>query len=174
VATLGLFFLCIANRRRQRVERDAIIFGFFIPTWAIIAAAPGLAPAIVLAAVTALLLPGLFDFFVVAVGGTKFFVAIIIAVEIFLVAATFVALRLIFLLTDAMFFQDTEIMFRILQIIFRLNPVAGHLRITREALIFFQKLRGIATLAIILAVATTGVSLSSAAATAALTIVDQK
>jgi len=70
-------------------------------------------------------------------------------------------------------------MVRELQIIFGLNPVAGQLRITRHALIFLEQLRGIAPLAVILAVAV-GPSadvlrpLSPATAPAtALTIIDQ-
>ena len=67
-----------------------------------------------------------------------------------------------------------------LEIIFRLDPVPGKLRIPRHRLVFFQKLGGIAALAIILpiAVRTIGHSLgtlsTAATTTAALTIVDQE
>ena len=70
-------------------------------------------------------------------------------------------------------------MIRILQIIFGLDPVAGELRIARQRLVFFEQLRRVAALAVILAVAA-GIAghalraLSTAATTtAALTIVDQ-
>ena len=49
--------------------------------------------------------------------------------------------------------EHAEIMVRILQIIFGLDAVAGELGVTRHALVLLEKLRGIATLAIILAVA---------------------
>jgi hypothetical protein len=71
-------------------------------------------------------------------------------------------------------------MVRILQIIFALDAVAGKLRVARHALVFFEELRGIATLAIVLAVArlpaaevpTSTLSPTTAPA-AALSIVDQ-
>jgi hypothetical protein len=80
----------------------------------------------------------------------------------------------------AAFAEDAVIMVRVLQIIFGLDAVATELRIARHALVFFQELRGIATLAIVLAVAirpSTEVlgPLAPAAATAAtlLSIIDQ-
>jgi len=66
-----------------------------------------------------------------------------------------------------------------LQIIFCLDAVARKLRIARHALVFFEQLRGITALAIILAIAglaAAGIrsSLPTAAApAAALTIIDQ-
>jgi hypothetical protein len=67
-----------------------------------------------------------------------------------------------------------------LQIIFGLHAVAGELGVARHALVFLEELGGVAALAIVLAIATTGLSteirapLSSATAPAAtLTIIDQ-
>ena len=67
-----------------------------------------------------------------------------------------------------------------LQKIFGLHPVAGELGVTCHALIFFEQLRGVAALAIVLAI-TTGLTthslgtLPAAAAPAAttLSIIDQ-
>ena len=71
-------------------------------------------------------------------------------------------------------------MVRILQIIFGLDAVTPELRVARHALVFFEELRGVATLAIVLAVAVRPAAqilgpLASAAATAAtlLSIIDQ-
>ena len=44
-----------------------------------------------------------------------------------------------------------------LQIIFGLHAVALHLRVAGETLVFFQKLRGIAALPVVLAIAGTGI-----------------
>jgi hypothetical protein len=52
-------------------------------------------------------------------------------------------------LAITMIAQNAEIMFGILQIIFCRHPIAGLLRITRQGTIFFQKLGGIAALAVI-------------------------
>jgi hypothetical protein len=66
-----------------------------------------------------------------------------------------------------------------LQIIFGLHAVAAELRVARHALVFFQKLRRIAALAVVLAIAVRPTaeilwSLSAPAATAAtLSIIDQ-
>ena len=54
--------------------------------------------------------------------------------------------------------EDAEIMVRILEIIFGLDAVALQLGVAREALIFFQKLGGVAALAIVLAIAGAGIS----------------
>src|SRR5205085_489184 len=51
------------------------------------------------------------------------------------------------------FAEHSEIVIRILQIIFSLHAVSRELRVARHALVFFQELGGIAALAIILAVA---------------------
>jgi len=75
--------------------------------------------------------------------------------------------------------QDSEIVIRELQIIFRLDTVPGELSVARHALVFFEQLGGIAPLAIILPVARLSATevlsppLSAAAPAAALTIVDQ-
>lgn len=52
-------------------------------------------------------------------------------------------------LAITMIAQNAEIMFGVLQIIFCRHPIAGLLGITRQSTIFFQKLGGIAALAII-------------------------
>ena len=49
-------------------------------------------------------------------------------------------------------------MVRKLQIIFGLDAVALHLRVARQALIFFEQLGGVAALAIVLAVARPGIA----------------
>jgi len=71
-------------------------------------------------------------------------------------------------------------MIRELQIIFGLDAIAPELRVARHALVFFEQLRGVATLAIVLAVAIRPAArilgpLTPAAATAAtlLSIIDQ-
>jgi hypothetical protein len=70
-------------------------------------------------------------------------------------------------------------MVRVLQIIFGLHAVAPELCIARHALVFLEQLRGVATLAIVLAVAVRPATqilgpLTPAAATAAtLSIIDQ-
>ena len=76
--------------------------------------------------------------------------------------------------------EDTVIMVGELQIIFGLDAVAPELRVAGHALVLFQELRGIATLAIVLAVAVRPSTevlrpLTPAAATAAtlLSIIDQ-
>jgi hypothetical protein len=72
--------------------------------------------------------------------------------------------------------ENSEIMVRELQIIFGLDAVARELRVTRHALILLEQLRGVATLAIVLAIAGLSALASLAPATApaaALTIVDQ-
>jgi hypothetical protein len=77
------------------------------------------------------------------------------------------------------FAEHAEIMVRILQIIFGLDAVARKLRVARHALVLFEQLRRIATLAIVLAIAglsAPGIrsSLPTATAPAAtLTIIDQ-
>jgi hypothetical protein len=66
-----------------------------------------------------------------------------------------------------------------LQKIFGLHAVAGELGVTRHALIFFEQLRGITTLAIVLAIAagltahSLGTLPAAAAPAATLTIIDQ-
>jgi hypothetical protein len=65
-----------------------------------------------------------------------------------------------------------------LQIIFGLHPVAGELHVARHALIFFEQLRGIAALAVVLPVArlsahALGPLPAAAAPAATLSIIDQ-
>ena len=83
----------------------------------------------------------------------------------------------------AAFAEYAEIMVCELQPIFGLDAVTGELRIARQALVFFEQLRRIATLTLVAGVAATAVArhslgtLSTATATAAtvlLTIVDQR
>ena len=74
--------------------------------------------------------------------------------------------------------QHAEIVIRILQVIFGLDPVAGELGVTRHALVFFEQLGGIAALTIVLPVPRLSAEILaplSPAATpaAALSIVDQ-
>jgi hypothetical protein len=87
------------------------------------------------------------------------------------------ALTALLLVAAAILVEHAEIMIGELQEIFRLDAVALHLRIPREALILFQQLGRVSALAVILAVARTRhVRTASAAATApaaALTIADQ-
>jgi len=70
-------------------------------------------------------------------------------------------------------------MVRVLQKIFGLDAVAGELRIARHALVFFEQLRRIAALAVVLAIAVRPTAeilgpLPATAATAAtLSIIDQ-
>ena len=71
-------------------------------------------------------------------------------------------------------------MIRELEIIFGVDPIALHLGVAREALIFFEQLGGIAALAIVLPVARlSAAEVSSpalpttAASAAALSIIDQ-
>jgi NhaP-type Na+/H+ or K+/H+ antiporter len=69
-------------------------------------------------------------------------------------------------------------MVRILQIIFGLDAVARELRIARHALVFFEQLRGVAALAVVLSVPRLAAEVrsplsSTAAPAAALTIIDQ-
>jgi hypothetical protein len=71
--------------------------------------------------------------------------------------------------------ENAEIVIRELQIIFALDAIAGELRVARHVLVFFEQLRGVAPLAVVLPVAPEiWASLAPAAATAAaLSIVDQ-
>jgi hypothetical protein len=78
----------------------------------------------------------------------------------------------------AAFAQHAKIMIRKLQIIFRLDPVAGELGIARHALVLLEQLGGIAALAIVLPVPRLSTEVLSplaptAAPTAALSIIDQ-
>jgi hypothetical protein len=78
----------------------------------------------------------------------------------------------------AAFAEHAEIMVRILQIIFGLDPVAGELGVARHALVFLQELGGVAALTVVLAVPRLSTEVlpplsPTTAPAAALTIVDQ-
>ncbi len=99
------------------------------------------------------------------------------------IALVFVAivavLAAVILEAGTAFTKYSEIMVRILQIIFGLHAVSRELRVARHALVFLQELGGIAALAIILAVARLSAEVPpsplspTAAPAAALSIVDQ-
>jgi len=98
----------------------------------------------------------------------------------FLIAILIAALTALLVIPRAAFAEHAIIMVGVLQIIFGLDAVAGELRITRHALVFFQKLGGVAALAIVLAIAVRPagnvarrLSSTAAAAVALLSIVDQ-
>ena len=110
----------------------------------------------------------------VAIEAITFAVVIIIVVDIFAAGpALFVEPR-------TAFTKHPEIMVRELEIILRLDTVAGELGVTRHALVFLEQLRRISTLAIVAGVAATVAghsrgTLSTTTATAgALTIVNQR
>jgi hypothetical protein len=101
-------------------------------------------------------------------------------VVVILVAVIVAALAALLIKPRAALAEDAIIMVGILEVIFGLHPVAGELRIARHALVFFQKLGGVAALAIVLAIAirpagnvTRRLSSTTAAAVALLSIVDQ-
>jgi len=100
------------------------------------------------------------------------------AVALVLVAIVAVLTALI-VEAGAAFAEHSEIMVRILQIIFGLHAVARELRVARHALVFLQELGGITALAIVLAVARLSAEVPpsplspTAAPAAALSIVDQ-
>ena len=105
-----------------------------------------------------------------------------LAIERFLIALVLVfALgRTLVLEAGAGLTEHTEIMVRELEIIFGLDAVAGKLGVTRHVLVLFEQLRGIATAALLTAVAASAASpetsrlLTPATATAAaLAIVHQ-
>ena len=114
----------------------------------------------------------------IAVGAAGFGSLGEFAIALVLVAIIAVLTTLI-LEAGAAFAEHSEIMVRILQIIFGLHAVARELRVARHALVFLQELGGITALAIVLAVArlsaevpTSPLSPTTAPA-AALSIVDQ-
>jgi hypothetical protein len=117
-----------------------------------------------------------FDFLLVGFGFGSHFVFAIRLISI-VVAGT--ALCLLLLETRAAFLEHAKIVIGVLEVIFGLDPVAGKLRVTREALVFLKQLGGVAALAVVLAAsaAVTRHSLralsTAATTTAALTIVDQ-
>jgi hypothetical protein len=96
-----------------------------------------------------------------------------------LVIGIIAALAPLILEAGAAFAQHAEIMVGELKVIFGLDAIPGELRISRHALVFFKKLRRIATLAVVLAVAVwpsaevLGPLPATTATAAALTIIDQ-
>jgi hypothetical protein len=121
--------------------------------------------------------PALGTILVVAVGLRVHLGIAHLVVEIFVIAVVATLAALLFE-AGAAFAEHTIIMVGELQVIFRLNPVAGELCVARHALVFFEELGGIAALAIVLAIARLAADvlrpLSPATTTpAALTIVDQ-
>src|SRR6185436_16140314 len=69
-----------------------------------------------------------------------------------------VARAALLLEAGAILVEDAEIMVRILEIIFGLDPIPAHLRVAGHALILFQQLGGIAALAVVLAIAGTRIA----------------
>lgn len=89
-------------------------------------------------------------------------IACIVTVDVGIVAVDHVVIKAVaaalaiaaaittaFGLALAIIAQHAEIMFGILQIIFCSHPIAGLLRVAGQGAIFFQKLGGVATLAVI-------------------------
>jgi hypothetical protein len=124
---------------------------------------------------------------VAVVGEVSVLTAIaVVAVELILVAVELVALaallRVLFLEARARLGQHAEIVIGELKIIFGVHPVARQLRVASQILVFLKQLRGIATRAIVDAVALVGIAatllaLASTTTTATvvrLTIVDQR
>jgi len=97
----------------------------------------------------------------------------------FLIIEILAALAPLVLKARAAFAQHAEIMVRELQIIFGLDAIAGKLGVARHILVFFEQLRGIAPLTIVLAVprlsaeVLSPLSPATAPAAATLSIVDQ-
>lgn len=122
---------------------------------------------------------------VVIIGPVRGHVFLVIAVIILVILRTAAALLLLLLLlileAGATFLEDAKIMIGELKVIFGLDAVPGELGIPRHALVFFEKLGGVAALARVAGV-TAAVALHSlgplpsataTAATLLLTIVDQ-
>ena len=89
-----------------------------------------------------------------------------------------VTLAALILEAGAAFAQHPEIMVSILQIIFGLDAITRELRVARHALVFFEQLRSVAALAIVLPVSRLSTEAlaplaPTAAPAAALTIIDQ-
>ena len=160
---------------RQGVECNALL-GF-----ALVLCVPGLAVALALAALDAFLAIapaalGTLGWLGVAIGfglGALEHLVVAVAVGIFIPAAA------LLIEADAAFAQHAEIMVRELQVIFGLDAIPCELRVTRQALVFFEQLGGIAALPVILAIAAAASRHSlwtlptATTTTAALTIVDQ-
>ena len=89
-----------------------------------------------------------------------------------------VTLAALILEAGAAFAQHPEIMVSILQIIFGLDAITRELRVARHALVFFEQLRSVAALAIVLPVSRLSTEAlaplaPTAAPASALTIIDQ-
>lgn len=134
----------------------------------------------VAAAVIILTLEGLF--------GANLFAALVACIEFVEILVETVFARtetlLLLLLTGAVVGQNAEIMIGKLQIIFRIHPIPGHLRVAGHILVFFKKLGRIATCAVVdtvaiiatAPVATIGTTIivPAAIATTGLPVVDQE
>src|SRR6185369_1351071 len=86
--------------------------------------------------------------------------------------------RILFLEPSTVFAEHPKIVIGVLQIIFGLDSVARKLGVARHALVFFEQLRGVAALAIVLPVPRLSAEVlaplsTTTASAAALTIVDQ-
>jgi hypothetical protein len=189
-AGLGRLFFRITivgtDRGRKNAKRDPLLSFFVVAAGTVgagllraVAAVGSIALLEAVAAAFALIaawaLAGLSLAFVLV--GSSLDVQFLFALILVILAGT--TLALLILEARAAILEHAKIMIGILEIIFGLDPVAGELRIARQALVFFQQLGGVAALAVILAVAAGIAShalrtLSAAATTtAALTIVDQ-
>ena len=76
-----------------------------------------------------------------------------VAVEIIVVVAIIVQRLALVVEPRTVFAEHAEVMIRILQIIFGLDPVASLLGVSRHVLVFLEQLRGIATAALVAAIA---------------------
>jgi hypothetical protein len=121
--------------------------------------------------------------------GALLVVAILVAVRSGATALVVTAVVIFLGATDALvllleartaFLEHAEIMVGELKIIFGLDPVARQLHVAGKGLVLFEQLRGIAALAIVLAIAirtsgnTLGTLSTATATAAALTIIDQE
>jgi hypothetical protein len=189
-----------ADRRRQKVERDplvVLIFGpvgtvavtagralIVVPLIAVVATIATRAIATV-TAVAPLTLVAARAIVIVAAPLLLFALLLVGSLEHVLVAVALVGVvivtrpRALLFKASPAFAENPEIMIGELQIIFGLHAVTGELGVTRHALVLFEQLRGIATLAVILPVTRlTAHSLgtlpaATAPAAAALSIIDQ-
>ena len=115
-------------------------------------------------------------FAVVAVGGD------VVLVLAFIVVVEIVAAWTLLFEARTILVQHAKIVVRELVVIFGLNAVALHLRVPGEGFVFFEQLRSVAAIAIVLPVALRGLvrragsasAATAATAVAVLTIVDQK
>src|SRR4029453_16400811 len=170
-----------ANCGRKDVKGDALLgFGLGL---ALIVADPAIAtllPVLALIALipitaTALCLAALRAFACLSLGLSFDHLGAFVLVAV----AILVAARALVLETGPALAEHSEIMIRVLQIIFRLHAVPAGRRLAGEAFVFREQLSGIAALPVVLAIApaSAGHSLwalpTAATTTAALTIIDQ-